>query len=66
MAGGGLGLDCGAAARLTDKPLTGTYSTVYGQNLRGGWSVPRAHVADVLLGVLGQPQTIHQIIGIAS
>ena len=27
--------------RLTGKPFTGTYRTAYGQNLRGGLSVPR-------------------------
>jgi hypothetical protein len=25
--------------RLTDKPLTGTYRTAYGQNLRGGFFI---------------------------
>jgi uncharacterized protein YbjT (DUF2867 family) len=52
--------------QLTDKPLTGRYRTAYGQNIRGGWSVPRADVAHLMLGVLGQPETIHQVIGIAS
>ena len=28
--------------QLTGNPLTGTYRTAYGQNLRGGLSVPRA------------------------
>jgi putative NADH-flavin reductase len=52
--------------QLTDKPLTGTYRTAYGQNIRGGWSVPRADVAQFMIAVLGQPGTIHQAIGIAS
>jgi uncharacterized protein YbjT (DUF2867 family) len=52
--------------RLTSKPLTGTYRTAYGQNLRGGLSVPRADVAHLMLHILGQPDTIHQAIGIAS
>jgi putative NADH-flavin reductase len=52
--------------KLTDKPLTGTYRTVYGQNLRGGWSVSRADVADYMLRTLEQPQTIKQIIGVAN
>ena len=52
--------------RLTDKPLTGSYRTAYGHNLRGGWSVPRADVAHLMLRVLGQPGTIGQVIGIAS
>ncbi len=52
--------------RLTDKPLTGRYRTAFGQNLRGGWSVPRAHVAHLMLRALGQPDTIRQTVGIAS
>ena len=52
--------------QLKDKPLTGTYRTAYGQNIRGGWSVPRADVAHLMLHVLGQPETIRQAIGIAS
>jgi putative NADH-flavin reductase len=52
--------------QLTDKPLTGSYRTANGQNIRGGWSVPRADVAQFMITVLGQPGTIHQAIGIAS
>jgi uncharacterized protein YbjT (DUF2867 family) len=52
--------------RLTDKPPTGTYRTAFGQNLRGGLSVPRADLADFMLKVLGQPDTIGHAIGIAS
>jgi putative NADH-flavin reductase len=52
--------------QLTDKPATGTYRTAYGQNLRGGLSVPRADVAHLMLGVLDRPETIHKTIGIAS
>jgi putative NADH-flavin reductase len=52
--------------RLTGKPLTRAYRTAYGQNLRGGLSVPRADVAHLMLHVIGQPDTIHQAIGIAS
>ena len=52
--------------QLTGKPFTGTYRTAYGQNLRGGLSVPRANVAHFMLHILGQPDTIHQAIGIAS
>jgi putative NADH-flavin reductase len=51
--------------RLTDKPLTGTYRVAYGQNLRGGWSISRADVAQLMLRVLEQPDTIKQTIGIA-
>jgi uncharacterized protein YbjT (DUF2867 family) len=52
--------------QLTDKPLTGTYRTAYGRNIRGGWSVPRADVAHLMLHVLGQPESIRQTIGIAT
>jgi uncharacterized protein YbjT (DUF2867 family) len=52
--------------QLTGKPLTGTYRTAYGQNLKGGLSVPRADVAHLMLRVLNQPETIGQAIGIAS
>jgi uncharacterized protein YbjT (DUF2867 family) len=52
--------------QLTDKPLTGTYRTAYGQNLRGGWSISRADVAHHMLRVLDQPETIKQVIGIAN
>jgi putative NADH-flavin reductase len=52
--------------QLTDKPLTGRYRTAVGQNLKGGLSVPRADVAHLMLKVLDQPDTIGQVIGIAS
>jgi len=51
--------------RLTDKALTGTYRTASGQNLRGGVVISRADVAQLMLRVLEQPQTIGQAIGIA-
>jgi putative NADH-flavin reductase len=52
--------------QLTDKPLTGRYRTAVGQNLKGGLSVPRADVAHLMLKVLDRPDTIGQVIGIAS
>jgi putative NADH-flavin reductase len=52
--------------RLTERPLTGSYRVAYGRNLRGGWSVSRADVAQLMLRVLQQPETIKQAIGIAS
>ena len=52
--------------RLTDKPLTGTYRTAYGRNLRRGFLVSRADVAQLMLRVLEQPETIKQAIGIAN
>ena len=66
LAGSGLDWTVVRPPQLTDKPLTGTYRTAYGQNIRGGWSVPRADVAHLMLAVLGRPGTIHQAIGIAS
>jgi putative NADH-flavin reductase len=52
--------------RLTDKPLTGTYRTARGQNLRRGLFISRADVAHYMLRALQQPGTIRQTIGIAS
>jgi len=52
--------------QLTDKPLTGRYRTANGHNVRGGRSIPRADVAHYMLTVLTQPDTIGQIIGLAS
>jgi len=49
---------------LTDKPLTGTYQTAYGQNLRRGL-ISRADVAHLMLRVLEQPETLKQAIGSA-
>jgi putative NADH-flavin reductase len=51
--------------KLNDKPLTGTYRTAYGQNIRGGFSVSRADVAHHMLRVLDQPETIKKGMGIA-
>jgi putative NADH-flavin reductase len=52
--------------RLTDKPLTGRYRTAYGRNLRRGVFVSRADVAQLMLRVLDQPETVKQAIGIAN
>jgi len=51
---------------LTGKPLTGRYRTAVGRNVRGGFRIPRADVAHYMLAVLDQPDTIGQVIGIAS
>ncbi len=66
LAGSGLDWTVIRPPRLTGKPLTGSYRTAFGQNLRGGWSVPRADVAHLMLRALGQPETIGHVIGIAS
>jgi putative NADH-flavin reductase len=52
--------------RLTDKKPTGKYRTAIGQNLRGGLTVSRADVADLLLRVLDQPETIRRTVGVAN
>jgi putative NADH-flavin reductase len=51
--------------RLTNGPATGHYRTAYGRNLRGGWRVSRADVADLMLGVVDRPETFGQTLGIA-
>lgn len=66
LAGSGLDWTVVRPPRLTGKPLTGSYRTAYGQNLRGGLSVPRADVAHYMLSILDQPGTFRQTIGIAS
>ena len=52
--------------RLTGKPVTGTYRTAHGRNLRRGAFISRADVAHYMLRALEQPETIRQTIGIAS
>jgi uncharacterized protein YbjT (DUF2867 family) len=52
--------------QLTGKPLTGRLRTARGRNVRGGRSIPRADVAHYMLAVLDQPNTIGQVIGIAT
>jgi putative NADH-flavin reductase len=52
--------------KLTDKPLSGAYRTAFGQNIRGGWSIPRADVAHLMLRASEQPETIREVIGVAT
>jgi uncharacterized protein YbjT (DUF2867 family) len=52
--------------RLSDKPLTGRYRTAHGRNLRGGWIVPRADVAHLMLRCVDHPDTVGQFIGVAT
>jgi uncharacterized protein YbjT (DUF2867 family) len=52
--------------RLTNGPLTGRYRTAFGRNLRRGWTVSRADVAHLMLRVLGQPESVKEVIGVAS
>ncbi len=51
--------------RLLNRPLTGTYRTAYGQNVRTGMFIGRADVAHLMLDVIGRPETIHRVVGIA-
>jgi putative NADH-flavin reductase len=66
LRGSGLDWTVVRPPRLTDKPLTGTYRTAFGQNIRGGAFVARADVAHLMLRVLDQPETIKQTIGVAA
>jgi putative NADH-flavin reductase len=51
--------------KLTDGPLTGSYSTALGRNVKGGWSISRADVAHQMLHALDQSETIGQTVGMA-
>jgi putative NADH-flavin reductase len=51
--------------RLLNRHLTGTYRTAYEQNVRTGMFISRADVAHLMLDVLGRPETIHRVMGIA-
>jgi hypothetical protein len=45
--------------------LTGAYRTAIGRNIPGGWSISRADVAQCMLRVLEQRETIRQAVGLA-
>ncbi|HUY24101.1 MAG TPA: NAD(P)H-binding protein [Candidatus Saccharimonadales bacterium] len=51
--------------QLTDGPMTGTYRTAYGCNLRRGLRASRADVAHLMLDVIDRPETYAKLIGIA-
>ncbi|MFE9328844.1 NAD(P)-dependent oxidoreductase [Nocardia sp. NPDC052278] len=51
--------------RLTNRPGTGTYRTVRGQNVRRGRAISRADVAHGMLRVIDQPDTVGYTVGIA-
>jgi putative NADH-flavin reductase len=51
--------------QLTDTPWTGKYRTAYGQNLRRGLKVSRADVADLMLALVAQPESIGPVVGVA-
>jgi hypothetical protein len=52
--------------QLTDKRPTGAYRTAVDRNVRGGFSASRADVAQLMLRLLDEPETIHHVIGIAN
>jgi nucleoside-diphosphate-sugar epimerase len=52
--------------RLNDKPFTARYRSAYGRNIRGGFAIPRADVAHLMLSTLDEPESIGQYIGVAS
>jgi uncharacterized protein YbjT (DUF2867 family) len=52
--------------RLTGGPLTGAYRTESGRNVRRGLFISRANVAHLMLRVLDRPETVKDVIGIAS
>ncbi|NUO57415.1 MAG: NAD(P)H-binding protein [Hamadaea sp.] len=51
--------------KLTDKALTGAYRTALNRNIRGGFSISRADVAHHMLRMVGQPDTVRQVVGVA-
>jgi putative NADH-flavin reductase len=51
--------------KLTDGPLTRHYRTAIDRNIRGGFSVSRADVADQMLACAARPETIGHAVGIA-
>jgi putative NADH-flavin reductase len=51
--------------RLTHGQLTGVYRTALGRNLKGGWHISRADVAQAMLAAVGRQETIREEIGIA-
>jgi uncharacterized protein YbjT (DUF2867 family) len=51
--------------KLVNKPLTGKYRITVGGNVPRGYTISRADVAHLMLGVLEQPETIEQAVGIA-
>ncbi|MEV8532993.1 NAD(P)H-binding protein [Streptomyces sp. NPDC051211] len=52
--------------RLLNKPHTGRYRRVFGGNVPGGRSIPRADVADALLLAVAEPAYVRQTVGISA
>lgn len=51
--------------RLLNKPLTGTYRMVVGGTPRSGRTIGRADVAHAMLGMIENPATVKQGVGVA-
>lgn len=51
--------------KLDNKPLTGHSRTALDQNVRGGFAISRADVADEMLRCLDRPETIGHVVGLA-
>ena len=51
--------------RLLDHPHTGQFRTAVDRNVRGGYQISRADVADAIRGTLKDPATIGHTLGIA-
>ena len=66
LRGSGLDWTVVRPPRLSDGALTGTYRRAYGQNIRGGWIVPRADVAHLMLALVDQPESIARTVGVAT
>jgi putative NADH-flavin reductase len=65
VAASGLGWTVIRPPRLLDHLRTGSYRTATDRNLRGGTSVPRADVADLMLRVIADPAALWQAIRLA-
>ena len=52
-------------SRLVNKPVSATYRTAIGRNVRGGRSISRADVAHLMLALIDHSDTIHQTVGIS-
>ena len=52
--------------QLNDRPLSASYRTAYGRNLRRGLKVGRADVAHYMLRALTEPESIGRTVGIAA
>jgi putative NADH-flavin reductase len=51
--------------RLTNGPRTGRYRTAYDRNIRGGLTVSRADVADLMLRLVTEAASIGHTVGVA-